>query len=90
MNDGYEHIITENQYQFYKEHWQEGQMFLHGRMINPSFVAYAYQKPDTDLLMLYPCQNCNTNGYLVREGGSGSTPMDECPVCKGTGINLNA
>jgi len=82
MNDGTDKVLTENQYEFYKENWKEGKIFLADTEINPSFVAYATKRPADEIKNKYPCPRCHQSGY---------DPDDRsfwCKNCEGTGVEL--
>lgn len=89
-SDGEEFFLTENQYQYYKEHRNEGPLFYRDFQINPSFISSARKRKALMLKEMYPCKKCKTNGVLIGADYSeehkktGNWP--ECDDCRGTGI----
>lgn len=82
MSDGEEIILTENQYQFYKDHWKDKKVFVGDVEINPSFVTYSKKRAADFVKNLYPCPRCHQSGY---------DPDDHsfwCKVCDGSGVQL--
>lgn len=79
MNKGDDIVLSENQYEVYKEGWKDGQMFFNGVMVNPSYVVQAYRRPAEEILRKYPCRKC------YRTGVDGE---NTCKECGGTGFKV--
>ena len=82
MSKGDSIVLTEKQYAYYKENYQESKVFFDSFEINPAFVMSASKKPAYSLYKMYPCKKCNTNGF---QGGNVNF---QCNTCKGTGLDI--
>jgi hypothetical protein len=91
MSKGDDVYLTENQYQVYFDHWKEGQLFFGKLGINPSFVVQFFKREADGLFDLYPCVKCYKQGYLqiVPKDVTKGLTYEECPVCKGTGLDFS-
>lgn len=88
LSKGEELYLTENQFEYYREHREEGVVGFDNFEINPSFVVQARKREAEVINELYPCKVCHTSGHILREGESGSTGIfDECTNCNGTGVD---
>lgn len=82
MNNNEEKVLTENQYEFYKDNWRDGKIFFGEMEINPSFVSYADKRPADVIKNRYPCTRCHQGGH---------DPDDRsfwCKECGGSGTNV--
>jgi len=80
VSKGDDVILSENQYDIYKNSWRDGQMFFNGMMVNPAFVAQAYKRPAEVLKKKYPCKDCFSSGFM--------TDKTICTKCEGAGAIL--
>lgn len=88
MTKGDDIVLTETQYEFYKENRENGSIFFKTAEINPSFVVSSHKRKAEYLFKLYPCLTCNTNGELLKTRKDDGI-CDICPTCKGTGIDTS-
>lgn len=81
MSKGDDVILTENQYQFYKEHHKDSKVAFSEVEISPSFVVQAWKRPAQYIRNKYPCPVCHMGGRNADNSGW-------CPSCKGSGVQL--
>lgn len=79
MSRGDDFYLTENQYQYYKDNYQDGKIFFKTFEINPPFVVSARQRPVEALLDMYPCHACLQTGKALGK---------VCENCDGTGVDI--
>jgi hypothetical protein len=77
-------ILTENQYEFYKNQVLKGDMreirFRHAT-IRPSYVISGIRKQASFLKDKYPCKSCYSSGRK-------SDNTEWCSSCGGSGVQL--
>lgn len=82
LSKGDDIVLTENQYQVFKENIKESKIFFGDLGFSPSFVTQFYRRPATNWLKdKYPCKACYTTGRRVDN-------TDWCEACGGTGVCL--
>ena len=83
--------LTDNQFEYYRDHREDGTVSFDSFEINPSFVVQSYRQPAEGLFDIYPCHDCYKNGYIqlpVKNPQDGAK-YKECTTCKGTGLDFN-
>jgi hypothetical protein len=80
MSKGDDVVLTENQYDFYKEHYAESKVFFGDIEINPAFIVSAAKRPIYALRPKYPCKTCSSCGRLP--------DYTTCPICEGSGVHI--
>lgn len=86
--DGEIYILTERQYQFYKDNQDEKMVGFVEFGLNPSYIVSSRRRPAENLKGMYPCNDCMTNGYLIKAPRNDDGTFQECPACEGTGVKL--
>lgn len=86
MSKGDDVILTENQYQAYKDGWKDGKVFFKDMEVNPSFVVSAFKRDAGFIIEKYPCSSCKGNGIKPRRDHHGL--ILECTDCGGTGLGI--
>lgn len=83
-------ILTEAQYQFYKNQIESedfSPIFFDDYEVRPAQIVSGIKREASYTKQKYPCMKCDTNGFLLREKDEKGV-FKICPDCGGTGLNL--
>lgn len=83
MSKGDDVVLTENQYEYYKENRENGTIFFADCEVNPSFVVSSERRPARIIKDKYPCKTCGTCGRVKKDN-----LFVECPDCQGSGVKF--
>lgn len=82
MNKGDDIILTEKQFQVFKENITETKIVFSDCGFSPAFVVQWYKRPaSTWILNKYPCMKCRATGRSKDSGW--------CIACGGSGVNIS-
>lgn len=83
-------ILTERQYQLYKDQVKEGDtspIFFDEVEVKPPYIVMSFRRDASVTKEKYPCLKCDTNGFLNEKDADGVFLL--CPTCEGSGIDTN-